>query len=118
MKMKRYLLPALACIGMAVPASAQYGDIINGITNTILPAIQHGSGYKGFVEADYTQGFGNYRCNFATLSTSQGYMLNNWFYMGAGIGVHLLWSTVNSGGVMIGRRAVRTGMNTKRQARR
>lgn len=80
-----------------LPARAQIGEIVNGLSNVALPAIQQGAGYKGYVEADFTAGFGNFRTNFATVATSQGYQLNDWFYMGAGIGVDLLWSTVNKG---------------------
>jgi hypothetical protein len=70
---------------------------VNGLTNVALPAIRQGNGYKGYLEADCTIGVGNYRSNFLTLATSQGYKFTDWFYMGAGIGVDLLWSTVNTG---------------------
>ena len=76
---------------------AQYSDIINGLTNAIMPAVSGSSSYKGYVEADYTQGVGNYKSNFMTVCTSQGYKFTPWFYMGAGIGVDLLWSTVQAG---------------------
>lgn len=79
------------------PAQAQIGEIVNGLTNVALPAIRQGAGYKGYLEADFTAGVGNYRSNFVTVATSQGYQMNNWFYMGAGIGVDMLWSTVNTG---------------------
>lgn len=97
MKCKKLIIWILAMLGVFVPAKAQIGDVVNGLTSVMLPAIQRGAGYKGYVEADYTMGVGNYRCNFVTLSTSQGYQLTNWFYMGAGIGVDLLWSEINSG---------------------
>lgn len=93
---KLFLTLALAA-GCAAPSSAQIGEIVNGLTNVALPVIRQGAGYKGYVEADFTAGVGNYRTNFVTLATSQGYKLNNWFYMGAGIGVDMLWSTVNTG---------------------
>lgn len=92
---KGLMIYALAAMGAILPASAQYSDVVNGITNVIMPAISGAKSYKGFVEADYTQGIGNYRTNFATISTTQGYQMTNWFYMGAGIGVDLLWSNVN-----------------------
>lgn len=82
---------------VSLPAAAQYSDIVNGISNVIRPALVGGSSYKGYVEADYTQGFGKYRTNFLTVATSQGYKFTDWFYWGAGIGVDVLWSTVNTG---------------------
>lgn len=88
---------AIAALLTALPAHAQYSDIVNGITNALMPALSGSSSYKGFVEGNYSQGFGKYRTNFATISTSQGYQFNNWFFMGAGIGVDVLWSTVEQG---------------------
>lgn len=97
MKWNKILLTIALAGASVAPAAAQYSDIVNGITNTIMPAISGSGSYKGFVDAEYTQGFGTYRTNFMTLSTSQGYKFTNWFYMGAGIGVDILWSTVNDG---------------------
>lgn len=92
--MKKSILLSVM-LSAAIAANAQYSDIANGITNVLMPAISGSSSYKGFVEADYTQGVGRYRSNFATLSTSQGYQVNRWFFMGAGIGVDLMWSYVS-----------------------
>lgn len=92
--MKKSILLSVM-LSVAISANAQYSDIANGITNVLMPAISGSSSYKGFVEADYTQGVGRYRSNFATLSTSQGYQVNSWFFMGAGIGVDLMWSYVS-----------------------
>lgn len=97
MKWKKLLACIIAGIGSALPASAQFGEIVNGLTNVALPIVNQGAGYKGYIEADYTMGVGNFRTNFVSLATSQGYKLNQWFYFGAGVGVDLLWSTVNSG---------------------
>lgn len=92
--MKKSILLSVM-LSVAISANAQYSDIANGVTNVLMPAISGSSSYKGFVEADYTQGVGRYRSNFATLSTSQGYQVNSWFFMGAGIGVDLMWSYVS-----------------------
>lgn len=97
MKTRRIIYTLLFAFAAHLPAVAQYSDIINGIANVLNPALTRSEAYKGFVEADYTQGFGNYRTNFATLSTSQGYQFSDVFYMGAGIGVDLFWSTVDEG---------------------
>lgn len=97
MKGKSILLSLAMSAASAIPVSAQYSDIVSGITNALMPAVSGSSYYKGYVEADYTQGFGNYRTNFLSVSTSQGYKFAPWFYMGAGVGLDLLWSTINNG---------------------
>ena len=81
MKRKNLLISLLAGLGCVLPVSAQYGEIVNGLTNVAMPIIRQGNGYKGYVEADYTQGFGNYRSNFLTFATSQGYQFADWFYI-------------------------------------
>lgn len=94
MKTTLYLSLLLAAAGTAAisaPASAQYtSDIVNGLTNVVLPAVSGNAAYKGYVEGDYTIGLGSYRTTFVTLATSQGYQFAPWFYMGAGVGVDLL----------------------------
>ncbi|MCM1369344.1 MAG: hypothetical protein NC204_03120 [Candidatus Amulumruptor caecigallinarius] len=94
----RHILLLISVIaGGITGASAQIADVVNGLTNVAIPAMRRGSGYKGYIEADFTEGFGRYRSNFVTLATSQGYMVNKWLYVGAGIGVDFLWSTVDTG---------------------
>lgn len=82
-------------------SSAEYNEVVNGMKNRSIVPTREGNtshrGYKGFVEADCTIGYGNYRSNFATLATSQGLMATDWLYLGAGIGMDLAWSTVNAG---------------------
>ncbi len=97
MRTKNILFTILLGLMSLLPVKAQYSDIVNGLTNAIMPAVSGSSYYKGFVEADYTQGVGNYKCNFMTLCTSQGYKFTPWFYMGAGIGVDIMWSSVVAG---------------------
>lgn len=97
MKLKKSLLSTILVFLSISPSYGQIADIVNGLTNAAMPAIRGGNGYKGYVETDYTQGFGNYRSNFATLATTQGYMFNDWLFVGAGIGVDLLWSKVDKG---------------------
>lgn len=91
----RKTLSICAIAFVSLTAGAQYSNIANGITNVIMPAISGSNAYKGFVEAGYTQGVGRYRTNFATISTSQGYQMTDWLFMGAGIGVDLLWSDIS-----------------------
>ncbi len=97
MKTHKLLISLLLSATPVLSASAQYSDIANGIANVLMPALSQSQAYKGFVETDYTQGFGKYRTNFATVSTTQGYQFSELFYMGAGLGVDLFWSTVDQG---------------------
>lgn len=97
MKLTKLLITGALGLTGVLGANAQIGEIVNGLTNVAMTAARGGAGYKGYLEADFTGGVGNYRTNFVTLATSQGYQLNNWFYMGAGIGVDFLWSKVNKG---------------------
>lgn len=96
----RHWLAALAtvCAGaMPVSASGQINEIVNGLTNVAITAARQGQGYKGYMEADFTHTFGNYKSNFLTLATSQGYMLNDHFYLGAGVGIDFMWTTLDKG---------------------
>ena len=95
MKTKCLFLGMAVAAAIAAPAEAQVSRVAEGIRNVLTPALSGANTYKGYVTADYTQGFGTYRTNFASLTTSQGYKFTNWFYMGAGLGIDLLWSTAD-----------------------
>ncbi len=95
MKLNAILTTMLLGAASVLPGNAQVSRIAEGIKNVLSPALSGASTYKGYVTADYTQGFGTYRTNFASLTTSQGYKFTSWFYMGAGLGVDLLWSTAD-----------------------
>lgn len=74
-------------------ASAQYYELANQIPNMIAPALTGGMRYKGFVEAEYVHGLGDYKSDFVGASTVQGLMYSNWFFMGAGLGVQYVHTT-------------------------
>ncbi len=76
----------------SVGASAQLYEIANQIPNLISPALSGSLNYKGYVEAGFAGGIGNYRANVASISTSQGFRYSNWFFMGAGIGVDMMFA--------------------------
>lgn len=78
-------------------ASAQYYEIANQIGNLITPALSGGMNYKGFVEAEYLHGLGDYQCDFACLSTVQGFGYSDWFFMGAGLGVQYVHTSQADG---------------------
>lgn len=76
----------------SVKTQAQYTSIVNQAADILQAAAIGGFNYKGYVEGSYTGGFGNLRANFAGISTSQGFKYANWFFMGAGLGVDLVFS--------------------------
>lgn len=76
-------------------ADAQYYEAANALQSLLRPALSGSGRYKGFVEAGYSHTLGNYKGDFIELSTSQGYQYNNWFFMGAGLGVDILFSQKN-----------------------
>lgn len=77
----------------SISASAQYYEIANQIPQLITPALTGGFRYKGFVEADYLKGVGSYNADFLGFSTSQGFKYADWFYMGVGIGVDVMFAS-------------------------
>lgn len=95
MKLKSLLI-ALAAVCLAIPARAQYGQIANQIPQLIQPALSGSLNYKGFVEAGYTAGLGNKRADILDFSTVQGFRYSNWFFMGVGAGVDVMFSHSNT----------------------
>ena len=93
------IMMALALMaGVLTPAAeAQYYDIANQIPQLITPALTGGTRYKGFVDAKYLKGVGNHNVDFLGFSTSQGFKYANWFYMGVGIGVDVVFSHTSDG---------------------
>ncbi|MDE5998040.1 MAG: hypothetical protein K2G77_07520 [Muribaculaceae bacterium] len=96
---KKYTIILTAIISFLVPSTgaAQYTSIVNQAANLLQTAVMGGSRYKGYVEATYTGGFGKLQADFIGISTSQGYQYNDWFFMGAGIGVDLVYSKKDNG---------------------
>jgi len=46
--------------------------------------------YRGFVDAGYTVGIGDYEFGRVELSTSHGYQFNPYVFLGAGVGLHFM----------------------------
>lgn len=91
--MKKIIVSILiALAGFANQADAQILEAVNTLRSVISPAISGSGRYKGYVEAGYSHTLAGYNGDFIEVSTSQGYQYNNWFYMGAGLGVDLLFS--------------------------
>lgn len=89
-------LTVMAAVSVAAPhADAQYWQAAQQLQSLISPALSGSGAYKGSVEVAGVAGFGSSRLNHVEISTSQGYQYTSWFYMGAGIGVDIVRSTVD-----------------------
>lgn len=58
----------------------------------ITPALTGGMNYKGFAEVSYIKGIGHKNADFLEFSTTQGLKYRDWFFMGVGAGVDVLFS--------------------------
>ncbi|MDE7346694.1 MAG: hypothetical protein K2N48_08140 [Muribaculaceae bacterium] len=93
MKKKHIALIIAALIGiMPFGASAQYTNIVNQAASLMQTAMLGGMRYRGYVDVSYTGGFGNLQVDFVGVSTVQGVQYADWFFMGAGMGVDLVYS--------------------------
>ena len=82
------LVLAMGCF----QAKAQYYQMANQVANLIRPALTGGLNYKGFVESGYTGFVGDKKAGMLDISTVQGFRYANWFFMGVGAGVDILFS--------------------------
>lgn len=53
--------------------------------------------YKGYVDAGYSIGIGDYEFGRVEINTSHGYQFNPYFFLGAGVGLHFMPSYETSG---------------------
>lgn len=96
MKAKRIISLAAALMSLLFftpQARAQYWEAANQLTNVISPILSGSGAYKGSIEIMGVAGVGNDKLNHVEFSTSQGYQYNQWFYMGAGLGVDIVRSS-------------------------
>ena len=84
---------AVALLSVAGSASAQLYEIANQLPSLIQPALSGSLNYKGYVDAGFSGGVGKYRANVLSVSTSQGFRYSNWFYMGVGIGLDVMFAS-------------------------
>ena len=84
-----------ALLAGSATADAQYWQAANQLQSLISPALSGSGAYKGFVEVTGLAGIGSSRANHVEFSTSQGYQYRDWFYMGAGIGVDIVHSSLS-----------------------
>ncbi len=48
------------------------------------------NGYRGYADLGYTIGVGDYELNRFEISTTHGYQVNPYFFIGAGVGFHFM----------------------------
>ena len=91
---KKYAIVIVALISFLMPSksAAQYTTIVNQAANLMQTAMMGGLRYRGYVEGSYTGGFGRLQADFVGISTVQGVQYADWFFMGAGMGVDLVYS--------------------------
>ena len=89
---KIFIALLLSFIAFSTPVNAQVYEAINTLQSVISPALSGSGKYKGFVEAGYSHTLAKYNGDFLEISTTQGYQYNNWFFMGAGLGLDMLFS--------------------------
>ena len=89
--MKRLLLTLSLMAALTFGASAQYYSMINQATNMMQTVFSGGMRYRGMVDASYVQGIGNKRADFLEFSTTQGLKYADWFFMGIGAGVDVMF---------------------------
>lgn len=88
---------AALSVTFAQEACGQYWQAANQLQSLISPALSGSGRYKGSVELMGVAGIGSSKLNHVEISTSQGYQYTDWFYMGAGLGVDIVRSSVDDG---------------------
>lgn len=90
--LKRLLIAFAAVIASGSAASAQYYQMTNQTVNMISSIFNSGANYRGFFDVGFTRGIGTYEANVLEFTTTQGAQFTNWFYMGLGAGVDVLFT--------------------------
>ena len=83
---------AIGALLGSTTADAQYYEIANQIPQLIQPALVGRFNYKGFVEASFVKGIGSENADFLGVTTSQGFRYSNWFFMGVGAAVDVVFA--------------------------
>lgn len=89
---RRICIYLLFVIVSVMSAKAQYYQAVNQATNMLQTALTGGFMYRGMVDASYTTGIGTNGCSSLEFSTTQGVKYADWFYMGVGAGVNIIFA--------------------------
>ncbi|MDE7381299.1 MAG: hypothetical protein K2N03_04135 [Muribaculaceae bacterium] len=90
-KLLSFFTLLIATFGLS-NADAQFYQIANQLPSLLSPMLSGSMNYKGFVDAHYLKGLGECNADFLGVSTSQGFQYREWFFMGVGMGVDVLFS--------------------------
>lgn len=90
--MKKFIAALTLIAAATFSASAQYYSMANQAANMISSIFNAGAAYKGFFDAGFTRGIGSYEANVLEFSTTQGAQFTDWFYLGLGAGVDILFT--------------------------
>ena len=96
---KALLVIALTFTAGVATSHAQYYELANQIPQMLRPALSGSFNYRGFAEASFTGGLGTNAVNSLEFSTTQGFKYSNWFFMGVGTGVNVLFSSYKTGDI-------------------
>ena len=88
--MKRIFSIVLTLLTLVATASAQ-----SSFNNAAYAAATSGGSYKGFLEAGYLAGFGDYKANMLEILTTHGAAFTPNFFIGAGLGATVLFTKDN-----------------------
>jgi hypothetical protein len=64
--------------------------VLCSMTQSIMAQNESGQCYRGFADAGYTIGIGDYEFGRFEVNTSHGYQINPYFFLGAGLGFHFM----------------------------
>lgn len=91
-RFKSIFIALVFLAGGTVSADAQYLQAVNQATDMLSTALRGGLNYRGILDASYTAGVGKNGCGSLEFSTSQGFKYADWFYMGVGAGVNVMFA--------------------------
>lgn len=88
----KWVVALLSLLCFPAAASAQYYSIVNQATSMLQTALTGGFRYRGLVDASYNGGLGANRADMLEITTTQGVKYADWFYMGVGAGVDVMFA--------------------------
>lgn len=91
-RFRHIILVAFCALAGTGAAHAQYYQTISQATDMLSTALQGGLNYRGMVDAAYTTGVGKNGCSSLEFSTTQGFKYSDWFFMGVGAGVNVMFA--------------------------
>lgn len=95
-KFRKAIIASVLAMACSAGASAQYYQMANQLQQLITPALSRSLNYKGFVDVSYLKGVGNRNADYLEFTTTQGFKYADWFFMGVGAGVEVVFANPNS----------------------